>query len=196
MPEVVELMAIDFFKLPTGGARPRVGLLRIDRARWIEVAVLFLSSRDLLNQAVNISLEFRIGMNAQRVSGAFNHFVKVAVVERVRWKLLVLELALERGCGAIEILDAAVLLALLKGERNRHRPIDLDARRPKFVVEVDRGKRDRLDGVITLRLSGPFLCSLVLPGSRDDNNAEKQGGYSEEQPNQNLHARPPIRAGR
>src|SRR5262245_56256262 len=61
------------------------------------------------------------------------------------------------------MIDALRLLALLKGKWNGHRPIDLDARRPEDVVEMDGGKRHRFDRIILfdrgLRIAD---CGLLL----------------------------------
>src|SRR5438067_9045136 len=89
MPEVVQLVAINLLQLPPRGAGPRVRLPRVNGASRIEVAVFLLRGGDLLNQAIDISFELRVRMDAQRVSGAFNHFVEVGVVERVGRELLV-----------------------------------------------------------------------------------------------------------
>src|SRR5215510_10907541 len=96
-------------------------------------------------------------MNAERIRSAFEHFVWIGVVEGVAGRALVLEsLASERRGGALEVVNALRLLALLEGEGNGHRPIDLDARRPEDVVEMDGGERHGFDGII------PLDCGLRI----------------------------------
>src|SRR5688572_7081000 len=61
------------------------------------------------------------------------------------------------------MIDALRLLALLEGEGNGHRPIDLYARRPEDVVKMDGGERHGFDGIIPLDCgSGLWDCGLLL----------------------------------
>src|SRR5262252_1167900 len=103
-------------------------------------------------------------MNAERIRSAFQHFVRIGVVEGVAGRALVLEsLASERRGGALEIIDALRLLTLLEGKGNGHRPIDLDARRPEDVVEMDGGERHRFDRIIPLNCGLRIAdCGLLL----------------------------------
>jgi hypothetical protein len=81
-----------------------------------------------------------------------DHFVDVGVVEWISGRRLVGHRLppQHRGC-ALEIVEAAGLLAFLKCEGNGHLPIGLDAGEPERVVEVHRRERNRLDRVVPLK---------------------------------------------
>ena len=59
-------------------------MLGIDGARRVEVAVLLLRRGDLRDQSVDVRIEFRVGLHAERVDGALDDLVDVGVVERIR----------------------------------------------------------------------------------------------------------------
>src|SRR4030095_11876542 len=135
MSQVIKLMTVHLFHLPPFLSCPLVRMLGINRASGVKVTVRLLCRADLWDQVVEIKFEFRIGVNAERVRSAFEHFVNVGVVEGVAGRLLVLKLlATERGGGALEVINALRLLAFLEGEGDRHRPVDLEARRPERGV--------------------------------------------------------------
>src|SRR5215510_10344437 len=138
MSQVIKLMTVHLFLLPSFLSCPLVRMLGINRASGVKVTVRLLGRADLCDQAVEIRFELRVGVNAERVRSAFEHFVDVGVVEGVAGRLLVLKLlAAERGCGALEVINALRLLAFLEGEGDRHCTVNLDARRPEDVVEVN-----------------------------------------------------------
>ncbi len=64
---------------------------RIDGARRIKVAIRLLRLADDLDQVVAVIFELGVGMDAQRVSCAFEHFIYVGVVERIRRILMIFE---------------------------------------------------------------------------------------------------------
>src|SRR5215470_12879309 len=171
MSQVIKLVAVHLLQHPTLRSGPSVRAGGIYRARGVKVAVRLLGRADLRNQSVEISLQLGVGMNTERIRGAFEHFVRIGVVEGVAGRALVLErLASERRGGALEIIDALRLFALLEGKGNGHRPIDLDARRPEDVVEMDGGERHRFDRIITgrLRVRIPYYAPLLRDARRSD----------------------------
>src|SRR5262249_46035082 len=116
-----------------------------------------LRGRDLRDEAIEIRLELGVGLDAQRVGGAFDDLVDVGIVEGIARGRLVLDLlATEDGGRPLEVVDALRLLALLEGEWDRDRPVDLDPRQPEGVGEVHRGEGHRLHGIVAGRLSGGF----------------------------------------
>ena len=153
---------------------------RIDRAGRVKISVLLLGRRNSLDQGIDVSVELRIGVNAQRVRRPLDHFVDVGIVERIPRRLRVLEpLTAQRPGGADEVVDAAAQLALFEGKRNRLDAVGLDARRPEHVVEVDSSEGYRLDGIVAVRGDGP-------PGRRrglrpDGQRGQRCGGDSEGQ---------------
>ena len=137
VPEVVELVAVVALEDPARRARPAMRFLRVDRSRGVDVAVRLLRGGDLRNQAVDIGVQLRIGIDVQRVRRAFNDFVQVGVVERVARRARVFELLTAERLGrALEVIDALGALALLKRRRDRDLPVRLDPRRPEHVVQV------------------------------------------------------------
>ena len=150
--EVVQLVAVDLLQLPAPRAGPGVGLLGVDRARGVKITVRLLRVGDLVDQAVEVGVELRVRMNAERVGGSLDDLVQVTVVERVARRLSVPErLAAQRGGGALEVADAAGLLALGEGERDRDGPVGFDAGRPECVAQMHGGEGHRLDGIVPRR---------------------------------------------
>src|SRR5204863_7474009 len=106
-------------------------------------------------------------MNAQAVGGPVDLLVAAGVVKGIARRLLVPErFPPERGARAQKIVNASRFLALLEGERDRHCPIDFDARRPEVVAKMDGGEGHGLDGVIPQALRGlrrfPLRWSLPV----------------------------------
>jgi hypothetical protein len=149
MSEVVELVAVDLLQLPAPLSRPAMRMLGIDGAGRIEVAVALLGGRDLRDEPVQVGLQLRVRAHAERVGGALDHLIEVGVVEGIARRRLVGErLAPQDRGGALEVVDALRLLALLEGERHAHRPVGLDARQPERVRQVHGGERHRLDRIV------------------------------------------------
>ena len=151
--EIVELVAVVALEHPPLGAGPAMRILRIDRARRVDVAVGLLRGRDLRDQSVDVGIELRIGRDAQRIRRALDHLVEIGFVERIAGRPLVdVAIAAQHRGGALEQLDAAGQLALLERRRNARGAIDLDARRPELVVQMHGGERHRLDRIVGLAL--------------------------------------------
>ena len=187
--EVVELVAVVALVDPALLAGPAVRVLRIDRARRVDVAVGLLRRGDLGDHAVDVGVELRIGLHVEHVGRPFDHLVEVGVVERVGRRLLVVRLAAERLRGALEVVDAPGLLALLEGGGNRHLAVRLDARRPEHVVQVDRRERHGLDGVVALLcLSlGLSLGLRLVDGAGAERDEGDGGGAEEDEDTQHAH---------
>jgi hypothetical protein len=152
MAEVVQLVTSFAFQHPALRPGRFVRRLGRQRAGRVQIPVRLLRGGDLLNQPIDVRIELRIRFHRHRVRGAFDDLVDVGVVERELRVLLVRRrLPAQPGRGALKVVQACVLLALLKCERNRHRPIRLDARRPERVVQVNVGERNGLDRIIILR---------------------------------------------
>ena len=157
MAGVVKLVAVNRVHLPALVAGPWVRMLGIDRASGVEVAVRFLGGADLGDQVVQVSLHLRIGLNGQRIRGAFEHLIGIGIVERIPRRLLVGEGFAAQGLGRpLEVVHTAGFLALLESERDGDQAIGFDARRPEDIVKVHCGERDGLDRVVVS--DGSPLC--------------------------------------
>src|SRR5260370_42297938 len=53
----------------------------IDGPGGVEISVFFLRGSDFFDERVEIRVELRVGMNAERVGSAFDHFEEVGIVE-------------------------------------------------------------------------------------------------------------------
>ena len=178
--EVVELVRVVALVDPALLAGPAVRVHRIDRPRRVDVAVGLLRGGDLRDHPVNVGVELRIGLDVEDVGCAFDHLVEVGVVERIRRRLLVVLLAAQRHRGALEVVDASRLLALLERGRDRDLAVGLDARRPEDVVQLDGREGHRLDGVVVRRLLG----------SRAESDQGDGGGRGED--TQHSHVENPV----
>ena len=149
--EIVELVAVVALEHPPLGTGPAMRILRIDRARRVDVAVGLLRGGDLRDQSVDVGIELRIGRDAERIRRAFDHLVEIGFVERIAGRTRVdVRVAAQHRGGALEQVDAAGQLALLERRRNARGAVDLDARRPELVVEMHGGERHRLDRIVGL----------------------------------------------
>ena len=156
--QVVQLVAVHRLPDPALVPRPAVRVLRIDGPRGVEVAVLLLGGGDLRDQGVEVRLQLRIRLDAQRVGGALDHLVDVGVVEGIAGRLLVRErLPPQDGPRPLEVVDPLRFLAHLEGEGDGDRPIHLDAREPEGVVKVHRGEGHRLHRVVARGLPRLFV---------------------------------------
>ncbi len=63
--------------------------LRVNGARSVKISIRLLCRGDLIYHAVNITLELRVRLNVQRISGALNDFVDIGVVEGISGRRLV-----------------------------------------------------------------------------------------------------------
>src|SRR6266542_2112574 len=91
-------------------------------------------------------------MDTQGVACSLDYLVRIRIIKRVTRGFRVLErLSLQCRGGSFEVVDAAGLATFLKGKGNRDCAIDFDSGRPEVVVEMDCGKRHRLDGIIPRR---------------------------------------------
>ena len=156
MPEIVQFVAVDSLQNPALRAGPRVRMRGIDGAGGVEISVLLLRRADLFDESVDVSFELGIGINTERVGRALDHFINVGVVEWIRRIFVILKwLAAQRLGSANEVVDAPGLFVFLECERNGDFAIDLDARRPESVVDVDGGEGNRLNRIVTgLRPTG------------------------------------------
>jgi len=67
MAQVVEFMTVDAFQTPPFGSGPWVRMLRVNRARGVQITIRFLRCANLRDQAVDVSLKGGIGVNAERI---------------------------------------------------------------------------------------------------------------------------------
>src|SRR5687768_10891892 len=148
--QVVQLVTVVALELPPLSTGPRMRARGIDGSGRVEIAVLLLGGRNLLDQRVDIRVELRIGVDAQRVRRSLDHLVEIGIVERIAGGLGVPErLTAQSLRGADEVVDPAAQLALLERKRDRLDAVRLDPRRPEPVVQMDRREGNRLDGIIT-----------------------------------------------
>ena len=125
------------------GADAGLELAGAGRPRRVEVTVGLLGRRDLGDDPVEIAVELRVGMDHQRIRGAFDRFIDVRIVIA-----LALVLGLQQAAGDGEVVDPPRLLALLEDGRDGDPAVGLDARRPEAVADLDGGERNGRDGVV------------------------------------------------
>ena len=126
-------------------------VLRINGAGGVEIAIGFLRLGDLVDQAIDIGLEFWIRSDAQSVGGALDYFVRVGVVEGKAWRVFVGERFAANGFGGPdEILDTASALTLIEGGGNTDAAIGFYFGGPELIGDVNLIERDRLNRVIGL----------------------------------------------
>ena len=147
-------MAEVLYRGPTLLTGPVVGMGRVLGSRRIEVAVGLLGCGHDVNHAVDISLEFLIGIVVQTVSGTFDGFVDIGIVERKACHFVLL--ARVRGTHKVGI--AFVFLALGKGQGDGHITTGLDTRTPEWARDMHSGKRHRGDGITGGRDLGHGTC--------------------------------------
>ena len=149
MAGVIKFMALLRVIQPAFRAVPPVGMLGVNRADGVEVAVRFLRGGEEANQMIEVSRYFRVGLDSQRIGGAFEDLVRIGVVERKPRQLAVGDaFAAQDRRGACEIVHAAGLLAFPERVRNRDGAIGFEARRPENVVQVNGGEWHRTEGII------------------------------------------------
>src|SRR5580704_6252132 len=113
---------------------------RIDSARGVKIAVLFLRGADAGNELIEKRVELRIGLGAQRIRRAFDHFENIAIVVWILGRGFIRErFAAEDGGSTVEIVEVARFFELDEGRGNSRFAIDLDTRSPEIVVKMDRG---------------------------------------------------------
>ena len=92
---------------------------------------------DHFDDAVQILVQFGVGLDHQGVRRALEDLVYVRVIERI----LAPVLALGKPSRDLEIGHPPVLLALAESAGDRDRPVGFHARRPEIVGELDFCKR-------------------------------------------------------
>ena len=167
VPQVVELMAQYFLLHPTPVARPLMGLLGVDGAGGIQIAVGFLGGGHHVEHAVDVVLQFLVGVGLQYIAGAFYRLVHIGVVERESHESAhVVGIA---GMGGLdEILVASFTLALTEGKRDGHFAGGLDALPQKGVLIHLHGRERNLRVGIARS-----LCFGMLP------NGQQSGAQNE-----------------
>ena len=110
-------------------------------AGGVEVAVVLLRGGDAFVELVAVVAQLRVRLVGQRVGGALDHLVDVAVVvERPA-----VGRPLHAG-GGVEVFEAAGLVALLEGVADRV-AVGVQPRLPKPLADVDGGERHGRDRV-------------------------------------------------
>lgn len=138
MPHVVELVAVLQVRPTLWTGHLRQLLRHHEASNRVEISIRLLRGRDLRDELVEESVQFRIRMQRERIGRPLNDFVNVRVIkadprERPRLKTA-------RAC---KIRDAARFLALTKAIRNGGHTVRLDPRTP-VSVGPDIGKQHRL----------------------------------------------------
>ena len=81
MAEVVELMTQEVLLLPALLTTPSVGMLGVDGARGVEIAVRLLGSPHHVEHGVDIGLELLVRIGLQHVAGTLDGLIHVGIVE-------------------------------------------------------------------------------------------------------------------
>ncbi len=112
-----------------------------------QVAVFPLRGGHDSYQFVQVQTHQRVGIDLQRVGGAFHDLVDIRVV-----KMRAFVPALKQARGFLEIADAIGLFALLEGVGNGHRAIGFQSRRPECVIHMYVIERHRLDVIVLVQV--------------------------------------------
>ena len=116
--EVVQFVREVLLLHPAAVASPVVRVGGILRAGGVEVAVGLLRTADDVDDGVAVGLQLLIGISLQNVGGTLQSLVGVGIVERVAHAVDLERLRRvgEVSGGIVEVLVAALALALRKGE--------------------------------------------------------------------------------
>src|ERR1700692_2067587 len=88
-------------------------------------------------------------MDTQGIRCALDHLIRVGVIERITRRVLVAEvLMLKNHSRTHEVLNASCPFTLFECGWNRYLAVQFYAGSPKLVIDLHRGKRDRLNGVV------------------------------------------------
>ena len=147
MPHAILLVHV-FFVRPS-----LLGLPLGQGVERVQIAVLPLGGGHHRDQLVQVQPHHGLGMDLERIRGAFHDLVKVGIVE-----IDALVLALPDAGGLLEVADPARLFALLETVRDRHEPAGREAGRPEAVLDVHLVERHRRDVVIPLQPGLLLLC--------------------------------------
>ena len=108
-----------------------------DGARGVEVAVRLLRGGDLGDQIVEVGVQLRVGVDDQRVGGAFDDFEDVRVVEEAAFVV-----ALQSAGRLGKVVDASGFLTLLEIGGDGDGAIGVQTTAPEVIVD-----RTRLNGI-------------------------------------------------
>ena len=167
VPQIVELVAQHFLLHPTAVAGPMMGLLRVDGAGGIQIAVGLLGGSHHIKHAVDIVLQLLVGIGLQYIAGAFYRLVDIGVVERESHERAhVVGIA---GMGGLdEILVASFTLALTEGKRDGHFAGGLDALPQKGVLIHLHGRERNLRVGIARSLCFGMLSKGQKSGAQNE----------------------------
>src|ERR1043166_8165423 len=135
MTGIVQLVTQIGVLNPTLLARPLMRVFGIDSPGGVKITVRLLGACDLGNEAVEVSAQFRIGLNRQCIRRSFENLVWIGIIKGSSGRFMVGEfLAFECFGGALEIIHAPGFLALFLCKRDRYGAVGFDAGRPKYIT--------------------------------------------------------------
>ena len=141
--QVVQLMTQVLFLLPPFASCPLVRMLRVHRARRIEIAVGFLCCRHDIEHAVYIVCQFRVGICLEQITSPLDGFIHISVIERITRHV---DGVAGMG-GMFEVFVTSRLLAFAESEWYRHLAAGFEPLTPELVGHSDRCERYGGDGV-------------------------------------------------
>ena len=143
-------MAQFFHFFPTFASCPFVRMFGIHGAGCVQVAIGFLCCSYDGQYAVNVFLQFFVRISLKQITGSFNGFVNICIIERIT---AYLDGIAGMGCH-FEIPVPPGLFAFTECKRDGHFTARFQALSPKRVCYLHRSKRDRVNGIA--------VCCLLL----------------------------------
>ena len=146
--EIIELMAEHLDAFPAFRTGPLVRVLRVHCAAGIKVTVGFLSRSHDYKHAVDVFVEFLVGIRLHQVACAFNRFVDVGIVKRKSAHFN----SVARMGGFYEIIVSAGFLTFAECQGNRYVATCLQPLSPEIVGNFNRRKRNLSDRIAVVGL--------------------------------------------
>ncbi len=151
VPEVVKLMAQHLHLTPSGVARPAMGMLGVDGACGIEIAVWLLGSPHHIEHTVDVSHHLLVGIGLEDIAGTLDGLVHIGVVEGETHKrahvpclgVQSLVAGMLQGIGShLKVLVAVFALTLAESQWYRHLTCSLQSVAPEGTrSNLHTGKR-------------------------------------------------------
>ena len=135
--EIIELVAKILHSLPTLGPSPFVRMLGIHGARSVEIAVRLLRCSHNNQHAVDVGVEFRVGIGLHKVRCTLDCLVHIGVVERQT----AYGDSVGRMCGLDEIIVTPRLLAFAESQGDGDVAARLEPLAPEIVGHFHRRER-------------------------------------------------------
>ena len=115
--EIIKFVAQILFLAPSSATRPWMRVLWILSACCIKISVRFLSSPNNIENTINISFQFIIGISLQDIACTLNRLVWICIVETIRHQFGNI-IVWRRMRSPFKVLVAALTLAFAECQRN------------------------------------------------------------------------------